>query len=495
MTSSDKKDGKRPLAVRVFAVLLIFSAVIIAVMWLCQTTLLPGFYERVKLERAGDALSAVVSRLSEPSDTLAGSVENIAQYYDVNIAVYDEQLSKTAEATVVRRGALDKLRAAEIARLYKLALENGGSYTERWQITGPLKPSSPFTASEANADASSDSDENLFIVSIVTSDSGSRSAVILNTVLSPLNDTVDTLRIQLIYISIGLVLLSLALALLFSRSISRPIVKLNEAAGALAHGDYGARFEADSGCREIDMLADTLNYATDELSQVDRLRSELIANISHDLRTPLTMITGYAEMMRDIPGEAKSENLDIIISEAKRLNTLVADVMDLSRYRSNAEALDISEFSLTGLIKDIIGRFSKFTELEGYNISFEYDDDLSVDADEAMIQQVVYNLIGNSISYTGADKSVKVRQLREGEWARIEVADTGEGIAEDDLPHIFERYYRSSAAHVRPAVGTGLGLAIVKSALDAHGAQFGVITSKGQGSVFWFKLRLHGARE
>ena len=480
---------------RVFAVLLIFSAVIIAVMWLCQTTLLPGFYERVKLERAGDALSAVVSRLSEPSDTLAGSVENIAQYYDVNIAVYDEQLSKTAEATVVRRGALDKLRAAEIARLYKLALENGGSYTERWQITGPLKPSSPFAATETNADASSDSDENLFIVSIVTSDSGSRSAVILNTVLSPLNDTVDTLRIQLIYISIGLVLLSLALALLFSRSISRPIVKLNEAAGALAHGDYGARFEADSGCREIDMLADTLNYATDELSQVDRLRSELIANISHDLRTPLTMITGYAEMMRDIPGEAKSENLDIIISEAKRLNTLVADVMDLSRYRSNAEALDISEFSLTGLIKDIIGRFSKFTELEGYNISFEYDDDLSVDADEAMIQQVVYNLIGNSISYTGADKSVKVRQLREGEWARIEVADTGEGIAEDDLPHIFERYYRSSAAHVRPAVGTGLGLAIVKSALDAHGAQFGVITSKGQGSVFWFKLRLHGARE
>ncbi|MEG2083477.1 MAG: HAMP domain-containing sensor histidine kinase, partial [Oscillospiraceae bacterium] len=161
------------------------------------------------------------------------------------------------------------------------------------------------------------------------------------------------------------------------------------------------QFSTDSGCREIDELANSLNYATAELSQVDRLRSELIANISHDLRTPLTMITGYGEIIRDIPGENTRENIDIIINEAKRLSALVSDVMDLSRYRAETQPLRIAPFSLTDTITQIIGTFSKFTEQEGYSIAFEHEDNLVVDADEVMIGRVIYNLIANSINYTG----------------------------------------------------------------------------------------------
>ncbi|MEG0751020.1 MAG: HAMP domain-containing sensor histidine kinase [Oscillospiraceae bacterium] len=492
------KKHKYTLTIRMFLSFLAFSALILIVMWLCQTIFLTRFYRSVKLQLANEAVSSVVSRLADYDD-LEAELREISDYFGVNIAVYDGTLQRVACVESISRGSLNRLRGADVARLHRAALDNGGSLTEHWEDISPEKPLNVFDNTPA-PDLSAESDgynrnssryESLLTVAVVTSDSGMQNTVILNTVLTPLGETVDTLNLQLIYISIGIILLSLALSLIMAKTISRPIVSMNAIASVLASGDYNVQFSTDSGCREIDELANSLNYATAELSQVDRLRSELIANISHDLRTPLTMITGYGEIIRDIPGENTRENIDIIINEAKRLSALVSDVMDLSRYRAETQPLRIAPFSLTDTITQIIGTFSKFTEQEGYSIAFEHEDNLVVDADEVMIGRVIYNLIANSINYTGNDKAVRVRQLREGTFARIEVIDSGDGIAEEDLSHIFERYYRSTAAHVRPAVGTGLGLSIVKSALDAHGAPFGVTTSKGHGSVFWFNLKLH----
>ena len=128
------------------------------------------------------------------------------------------------------------------------------------------------------------------------------------------------------------------------------------------------------------------------------------------------------------------------------------------------------------------------TGIDGYQIHFESDQEVSVQADEMKISQVLYNLINNAINYTGPDKSVTVRQTVDDGWVKIEVIDTGEGIPADKLPYVWERYYKLDKTHKRAAVGTGLGLSIVKNVLELHQARYGVNSTVGQGSVFWFAL-------
>ncbi|MFQ8601435.1 MAG: sensor histidine kinase, partial [Oscillospiraceae bacterium] len=235
---------------------------------------------------------------------------------------------------------------------------------------------------------------------------------------------------------------------------------------------------------------DTLNYAAEELSKVEGLRRELIANVSHDLRTPLTMISGYGEVMRDLPGENTPENVQIIIDEARRLTSLVNDMLDISKFQSGTQKLHRTRFNLTQAIRDTLGRYNKLTEKDGYAISFASDQEVYVHADELRISQVVYNFINNAITYTGPDKCIYLRQLVEGNSVKIEVRDTGEGIDPDKLQYIWDRYYKVDKAHKRAQIGTGLGLSIVKSILDLHGARYGVKSKTGEGSIFWFELQI-----
>ena len=252
----------------------------------------------------------------------------------------------------------------------------------------------------------------------------------------------------------------------------------------MANGDYDVHF-AGHDFLEISELSNTLNYAAVELSKVEALRRELIANISHDLRTPLTMITGYAEVMRDLPGENSPENIQIIIDEAGRLNDLVNDLLDLSRLEAGVITLEKERFNLTESIRDILTRYDKLAD---YRFPFSYQEEAWVEGDKLKLSQVVYNLVNNAVNYAGEDKTVSLRQeLREGR-VRVSVTDTGEGIPADKLRDIWERYYKVDREHRRAQVGTGLGLSIVKNVLDLHGGTYGVVSELGKGSTFWFEL-------
>jgi signal transduction histidine kinase len=200
------------------------------------------------------------------------------------------------------------------------------------------------------------------------------------------------------------------------------------------------------------------------------------------------MITGYAEMMRDIPGENTPENLQVIIDEASRLSALVSDMLDLSKIDGDGIMPQKSRISLTATVRSVLERYSALVAREGYVISFEADANAYVLADETMMMQVLYNLINNAVSYTGDDKRVVIRQRVENGRVRVSVADSGEGIAPEHIPHIWDRYYKLDKVHRRAAVGSGLGLSIVKSVLCRHGASFGVESKLGAGSVFWFEL-------
>ena len=236
-------------------------------------------------------------------------------------------------------------------------------------------------------------------------------------------------------------------------------------------------------------MSDTLNHATHELAKAESLQRELIANVSHDLRTPLTMITAYSEVMRDLPGENTPENVQVVIDEAKRLTNLVNDLLDISKLQAGVTELELKEYDLTESIDSVLERYSKFLEQNGFTINFEYDRQVVVSADEFKIYQVIYNLVNNAINYAGDDKSVTVRQRITGSIVRIEVSDTGKGIAKEELENVWERYYKVDKSHKRAMMGTGLGLSIVKNILKLHNAQFGVNSEEGVGTTFWFELK------
>ena len=297
----------------------------------------------------------------------------------------------------------------------------------------------------------------------------------------------EVMRWQFAMIVAAILLATGMVGYTMSRSISEPIIETNEAARELSRARY-QRPPHSGGYREIAQLNDTLVQTAEDLRKVEDLQRELIANISHDLRTPLTMIEGYAEAMRDIPDEITPENMQIIIDETERLSTMVNEVLDFSRLRTGSLELTMTRFNLTELIRKIVERISRMTAVEGYTVTFEAAGDAFVNADSGRISQVIYNLAGNALTYTGADKTVRIRQERKDGMIRITIADSGEGIPPEELPFIWDRYYRSRENHKRAVIGSGLGLNICRGILENHHAPYGAETPPEGGTVFWFAL-------
>ena len=284
-------------------------------------------------------------------------------------------------------------------------------------------------------------------------------------------------------------ILTFAIASAVAGWVVIPITEMTKKAHQLAEGDFSVDFHGNDYGTEMVQLADSLNFARDELSKTDRMQKELIANVSHDFKTPLTMIKGYASMIMEISGnnpEKRNKHAQIIVDEADRLASLVSDVLDLSKMTAGIAQLDIKKINLSTYLQTILERFAYLKDTQGYVFITDIDEGLFTQADESKIGQALYNLIGNAVNYTGEDKTVYVSLKKEGDGAfRFSVRDTGSGIKSEELGEIWDRYYRSSQSHKRPVQGTGLGLSIVKTVLQRHGFQFGVESAPEQGSTFY----------
>ena len=520
---------------------LIFSALLLVVLWLFQTVFLEAFYKSVKTGQVKSCAYSIADRID--SDDLDDTIAEIEEQNGMAVAIYNTsgaQLSQkyvTSDVPEIRM-SVNEETAKE---LYRCAKENNGEFSRITQgmndrkqrrfdnkgrdqqtndgaqqnqdgKTAPTDSAAtaptemPAEAPPAENDMQDDQKDrgqfeksgfrepalerkmidNLSFAKIVTADSGEY-LVIVESEITPVTSVVDTLRYQLIIMTIVIVFLSVIVAIIVANMISKPISDATEKAKQLADQNYDLTFSGGR-YREITELNNTLSYAAQELKKVDDLQKELIANISHDLRTPLTMITGYAEIMRDLPGETTPENLQIIIDEANRLNDLVSDLLDISRLRSGTADIKLVPFSLTNCIKSIFARYQKLVESDGLNIIFEHDCEVFVKGDELRMTQVLYNLVNNAVNYIGEDKTVIVRQTVKDGMVKIEVIDHGKGIPQEKLDYIWDRYYRVDKEHQRAVIGSGLGLSIVKNILIAHDADFGVASRLGAGSNFYFSL-------
>lgn len=476
---SKKQKAKMGIKLQVLLGFGIFTLIIIALIWVFQILLLNPFYEMIKINEVKSTADALTKELE--SDGLIDKMYDLSFETHASIVVTDEMgntILKDEENeefygyinNYVRNSILRDFQRLQYLYLFESTNAAGGTYFK-------ISDSTNLFGMETGK-------QTILYAVTTTTSSGLHRMIVLETELTPIDSTVETLQFQLIILSIVMIIMAIALAFWISRKISKPIVSINESAKELAKGNYDISFD-QTGSREVTELANTLSYAGSELSKVETLRRELVANVSHDLRTPLTMIKGYSEVMRDIPGENTPENLQNVIDESSRLSDLVNDLLDLSKLEAGAIGLEMSRFNLTESIREIINRFDTLAE---YNFIFESEEDVYVKADELKISQVLYNLVGNAINYIGEDKTITLRQIIKGNKVRIEVSDTGAGIPADKLKDIWDRYYKVDTEHKRAQVGTGLGLSIVKNILDMHNGTYGVSSRLGEGSTFWFEL-------
>lgn len=489
------KHKKLSIKWKIFLYMLCFMGILLLILWLFQTVYLDTFYKKIKTNELESALSHVET-MSVDED-FSQAVETIAESYDVCILVTDFEGKTLFSADKNMNCAIHRLPTEELVRIMKKAgdgevikIKNNIGLSFDKDINN--KDKRPNRFEDKMNMPPKDEYESLMLVKIITLNDGTQCAAFLNSIISPVSATVYTLRIQLIYISVIMVVIALVMAVVIAVKVSRPIININNSAKKMARGDYNIKYDVGS-YKEISELSKTLNYTVSELKKTEDLQHELIANVSHDLRTPLTMITAYSEVMRDIPGENSPENVQVIIDEANRLTNLVNDMLDISKLQAGVDTLNAREYNLTSGIKSVIDRYAKLVEQDGYKVIFKYkEEDIMVRADEFKIYQVLYNLVNNAINYTGPNKTVTIKQIVNGEIVRIEVTDTGDGIAEEELANVWERYYKADKKHKREVMGTGLGLSIVKNILKLHDAKYGVLSKVGEGSTFWFELKIIG---
>lgn len=448
------------LRYKIWLYLIVFSLSIIILLWLFQVIFLDGYYKWYKTKELVSTVSTIVQNFNE--ENYEQSLDNISHDRGVCIElVNDNKLVYTSN--LFNKGCM----ATNDDNNYKNEFIKSDSISARYTLKNQrFNNKSLVLAVKLNNKV------NIFV----------------SASLEPLDATVKILQSQLFYITLIVIILSLIVSYFISRIISNPIIKMKNKAKELASGNYNITFEK-SDIEELNELSKTLNYACSELEKTEDLRRELMANVSHDLKTPLTMIKAYAELIRDVTHNDKekmNKNLNTIIEETDRLNILVNDILELSKIKSDTTPLEIEKFDLNELIKTIISRYEIYIEKENYDIEYKEKPNTIVSADKKRIEQVIYNLINNAINYTGDDKKVIINIKEEKQNIRIEIKDTGKGINKKDLEYIWDKYYKVDKTHSRVQVGSGIGLSIVKNILISHNFEYGVETKINKGTTFYF---------
>jgi signal transduction histidine kinase len=475
--------NKLRLKWKIFAFIFGFCTLLLMILWLFQIVFLDSFYRGIKEIEISNDVKAIANNIDNKniSDLITSISENGEVYIEISSLEGTNILSSSN--TKYKISLMDKLTMISKAK------NNNDEFYQHIVNAPPQEPAGNKNFIGELPPSNMQPSQYLVYVKLVKNSNGETFAVLINAVISPLNATVTTLRYQLYLVTGIMLLLSVLLALIIAKRISRPIEEINKSAKLMSSGNYDIHFNG-KGFLEIGELSDTLNTAAAELNKVEELRRELLSNISHDLRTPLSLIYSYAEMIHDFPDEVTPEQTQIIMDETERLKTLVNDVLDISKLESGTQGLSLSKYNLTKSVKATTERVAELVKKNGYYLSFIYDKEVSICADETKVTQVLYNLLINATNYTGEDKTITVRQISSNENVRIEVTDTGDGIASENLPYIWDRYYKVDKKHKRAIMGTGLGLSIVKKVIELHGGNYGVESQVGGGSTFWFELKI-----
>ena len=446
------------LKVQIWKYLSIFSIFILSFLWLFQVLFLNKFYEFSKIKQLDNTINLI--KESYNNNSLYSNVDNYAEDNGICIQIFTDK-KIIYDSQIFNKGCMPKNVD------YRDVFIKSSLDKETYKLINPRF-------------------NNEVLLKAIKLNSNTYA--FLSSSLQPLDGAVEIIKKELVIVSIMVLLFSFLIGYFISKKLSKPIEKINKTAKIMAQGDYeNAYFFIDENILELNELVATLNQTNDELTKIDELQKEILANVSHDLKTPLTMIKAYAEMVRDLTYKddiKREDNLNVIIEETDRLNLLVNDIIELTKINNDLQNLNITEFDLVELINSIINRFS----IMDANFVFKNKLPIIVKADKIRIEQVIYNLIINAINYTGKDKKVIINLKENDKHVHVEIKDTGKGIDEEDLKLIWKRYYKVDKKYRREKKGSGIGLSIVENILKKHKFNYGVNSIKNKGTTFYFDI-------
>lgn len=434
-------------------------------------------YEANKIKSIQEVGSFVEKFIED--ERLDEFVDYMQSQSDTCIMVYQSSSSGGMQASIGNRGCMiSSITNSERAKFVTKAIgSKNHSYLAR--VTN--------NSSDFGVDGDQSNNFDTIVYTKIVNAADYSSIIMVSGNISPLNATTETLASQMRYIALFMIVAVAILTLLMYRHIAKPIIGITSNAKQLPQGKYTVDPKTNR-YKEAADLNNTLVQAANDIQKADKAKRDLISNVSHDLRTPLTMIGGYGEMMIDLPEEKTDENIQVIVDETKRLNALVNDLLNMSRLQDGRIVLHKEVFDISALLKTQLQKYDVYRMQEGYTIESELLDVIYVNADKKRIEQVINNFLNNAVNYGGEAKHIIVREIKKENIVRIEVQDFGEGIDPKDLDNIWDRYYKVDKEHVRVANGSGIGLNIVKQLLELHGVPYGVNSSKGKGSTFYFEM-------
>ena len=336
----------------------------------------------------------------------------------------------------------------------------------------------------------------------VEGDSGRFIVYIRDNLETTQNMSASLFRMILEAVAIGFAA-AVAISLILAGTLLSPIRRMTHASEAMADGDFTQKIPVESEdeigtlSKTFNTMASQLETTLSELKDAERQRREFVANVSHELRTPLTSIRTYAETLSDspdLPVETHADFLNVILNESDRMGKIVSDLLDLSRLDAGG-GIKLEPFSLEKSVREVYTAIALSAERRGQSIDLELQWSMpNIVGDRARIEQVLMNIMTNAIKYTPEGGEINVSCFSVGDYATVVISDTGVGIPKEDIPHVFDRFYRVDKARSRESGGTGLGLSIAYDIIALHGGEIRLESEVGKGSTFTVNLPIRGPK-
>ncbi|MGN0613925.1 MAG: ATP-binding protein [Porcipelethomonas sp.] len=460
----------------------IFAAIIFSVLWILQTVFLQDFYNNMLINNTRNVAQTIID---SGGDTEI--IDDLALNNFLLIYLTDEN-----------------------GNIYYSADEYKSTYHQIYNDSYQNDNENPYHQSEemnwqkANYRNLPDGYED-FLSALKESENGiteyktdtlyvygtyiSGNILYVSTALDPVGETAKIIKALLLLVTIASLIVAFVLACLISKKFSEPIAEISRQAERLGTDDYSGELHKGF-CSELDKLGDTLNNTNEKLHEANNFQRELLANVSHDLRTPLTMIKGYAESIKDFGNDEKQriDDTEIIIRESDRLTDLVNEILEYSELQANGRNADFSAVDFSLLVNGVISQFEPLFRSSGGIIEKNIAGNMSVNGCERQLERVIYNLIDNAVRHTGDSKKISVTLKQADDRVRLEVTDFGKGIPSEQLIHIWDRYYTFRQRNKQGV--SGLGLPIVKQIVHIHSGTCGVVSTENVGSTFWVELNI-----
>ena len=456
-----------------------FTVVIFTVLWLLQTVFLQKFYNGMIIKNT----VKVADKISEESrnSDITSYIDDVSRSNSILVFVTDTDGNIIYSSDEYKKGHKNRLKndRTDLRNEHQQYRELPENYSE---FLSELN-------SSADGIAELQTDESYVYGRLIDFYGSDGKAVLyIGTTLNAVGSTARIIRIQLVWVTLLSIIIAFVLALFMSKSFSKPVSQLNEKAHKLGENDNNVDFNKGF-CTELDELNKTLDTTSEKLKKSRDFQNELLANVSHDLRTPLTMIKGYAEMIRDISREDEkqcAEDVAVIVEETDRLTALVNEILEYSELQMSDSETVMNDVDLSETVSSVADSFEKLHSKDGYVFERNIADDIHIKGNVSHLQRAVYNLLDNAVRHAGEDKWIGISLRTDNAKVLVEISDHGSGIAPDELEHIWDRYYTKRQRNGKGV--SGLGLAIVKQIVSQHNGICKAESEIDIGSVFSIEI-------